>query len=178
MIFLDIDGVLNSNRSCIAFGGYPFKVAGPERAMFDEVALGLIRNIAMAAGAQIVLSSSWRLHNHYSEIGAGLGLPIIDRTPSLPGPRGAEIAYWLAEHPEVEQYAIVDDDPDMLDGQMPLFVNTNMSEGFTWRDAKKLCSILGIDIHDVGLAKARLRAESRRLEWDEVDAREETGSTR
>jgi hypothetical protein len=43
---------------------------------------------------------------------------IIDRTLDLPGrSRGEEIAAWLAAHPEVELYAILDDHSDMLPHQ-------------------------------------------------------------
>ncbi len=35
--------------------------------------------------------------------------------------RGEEIQEWLADHPEVEDYAILDDDSDMLPQQMPKY---------------------------------------------------------
>lgn len=149
IVFLDIDGVINSHRSCIAFGGYPHEVVGFHRAMFDEVALALIRGIVKKAEAAVVLSSSWRTTHGYQEIAAALELPIIDRTPSLLGERGKEIAAWLVAHPEVECYAIIDDNSDMLPEQMPFFVHTSMYDGFAWKDAEKLAGLLGIHIYDV-----------------------------
>jgi hypothetical protein len=54
---------------------------------------------------------------------------LIDRTPSLPNrPRGEEIDLWLHEHSEVERYAIIDDESDMLDEQMPSYFRTSFFE--------------------------------------------------
>jgi hypothetical protein len=149
VLFLDIDGVLNSHRTAYAFGGFPFDVA-KHRSRFDEVAIALVRNICKAAGAQIVLSSSWRNDKHWERIGPGLGLEIVDRTPNHhQRPRGEEIAAWLSSHPEVECYAILDDDGDMLDEQMPRFVQTPHEDGLTFALAQKLAALLGVTDSDV-----------------------------
>lgn len=150
VLFLDIDGVLNSHRSCLALGGFPYGVEGYNRDQFDEVAVRLVRHIVKVAGASIVLSSSWRILHDYEDIARGLELPIIDCTPRLAGSRGSEIAAWLAQHPEVETYAIVDDDSDMLDGQVHRFVKTNMDNGLMWDDASLLAEILGVSIYAEG----------------------------
>ncbi len=164
VVFLDIDGVINSHRTAIAFGGYPHTFDGYERAMFDEVALALIRGIVKQAGASVVLSSSWRLTHEFALVGKALDLPIIDRTPSLCAPRGVEISFWLDKHPEVENYAIVDDDADMLGDQQPFFVHTSGFDGFAWKDAVKLAELMGIDIHDVN--HPRLREPAPKLAWE------------
>lgn len=164
VVFLDIDGVLNSHRTAVCFGGYPFEVDGKDRAMFDEVALGLIRGIVQTAGAKVVLSSSWRITHRFEKVGAALELPIIDRTPSMSGVRGDEIARWLENHPEVQRYAIIDDNSDMLPEQMPYFVQTNMFDGFLWRDAEKLSELMGIKIYDVN--HPRLREPAPALAWE------------
>lgn len=147
VLFLDIGGVLDSYRSAYAFGGFPFDV-DKHRHRFDEVAIALVRNICTAAGAQIVLSSSWRTDKDWQRIGKSLSLPIFDRTPSLAGPRGDEIAAWLAEHPEVECYAILDDDGDMLDEQRPFFVQTTHQDGLTFALAGRLAVLLGTLVED------------------------------
>jgi hypothetical protein len=152
VLFLDIDGVLNSQRSCIAFGGFPHEVTGFHREMFDEVALRLIRGIVKQADAKVVLSSSWRITHAYDYVGKHLELPIIDATPTRwePGQvRGHEIAAWLEAHPEVESYVIVDDDPDMLPEQMERFVHTNNFNGFEWAHAARMAELFGIDLYDV-----------------------------
>lgn len=149
VLFLDIEGVLNSWRSSIAFGGMPFNIIGKDRAMFDEVAIGLIARICEAAGAQVILSSSWRQEGYWDRIGPALGLPIVDRTPSiLGGCRGDEIAAWLGEHPGVACYAVLDDMAEAGAGHQGRFIRTSMKEGFTYANAEKLAELLGIRIHD------------------------------
>ena len=166
VLFLDVDGVLNSHRSAIAYGAMPWAHELPDVSKFDHVAVGLIRGIAIASGAFIVLSSAWRTCSNWGMLGPALRLPIMDRTPRLLGPRGKEIAAWLADHPAVTQYAIVDDDPDMLPEQMPYFVKTHMHNGLTWQDAERLAELLGIRIFDANRGRP-LSATGRTLQWDE-----------
>ena len=167
VVFLDIDGVLNSHRTAVAFGGIPHTTARNGRAGLDEVAIRLIGGIVRASGAKVVLSSTWRKHNDWLGYGPALDLPIIDRTPSLCGNRGTEIAHWLAERAEVECYAIIDDDSDMLKEQLPYFVHTNGFDGFSWANAQKLAELLGISIYDVNHPKQRLPEPSKALDWRE-----------
>lgn len=165
IVFLDIDGVLNCRRTCIAFGGIPHTTARNGRAGLDEVAIRLIGGIVRAAGAVVVLSSTWRKHSDWLEYGPALDLPIIDRTPSLCGNRGTEIEDWLSRHPGVERYAIIDDDSDMLAHQLPYFVHTSGINGFTWENALKLSELLGIDIYDVNHPTQRLPKRSKAQVW-------------
>lgn len=112
VIFLDIDGVLNSVR-------YDRERA-PEEGNIDQSRLPLLKRLAEATGAQLVLSSSWRKHWDREpalrdEIGSALdstfreaGLLIFDKTP-VADSRAEEIALWLREHPQVKRYVILDD---------------------------------------------------------------------
>lgn len=111
--------------------------------MFDMHAIKLLRRFCNSSGVQIVLSSSWRILHSVEEVAAGLELPVISATPksNFNRPRGAEIAQWLAENPGVTQWAIIDDDNDMLDSQLSVFVHTNSEEGMTWQNFKQLCEI-------------------------------------
>lgn len=144
IIFLDIDGVLNSTRTCIATGGYPGEeLEAKDLTRFDWIAIGLLRRLCESSGIQIVLSSSWRIIVDIKKLGDALGLPIIDKTPVLASSRGNEIARWLNEHPEVEQWAIIDDDSDMLDSQRSRFVRTDGHEGYSWVNHLELCDIFG-----------------------------------
>lgn len=164
VLFLDIDGVLNSARTALAFGGYPMELE--HLPAFDQAALGLIRRLCDAADVQIVLSSAWRLHYPHKHVGKALGLPIIDRTPSLSGVRGLEIQRWLADHPEVEEYAIVDDNSDMLPDQERFFVQTDGLEGLTYRDYQKLCHLYGVSAHD-GSVRDREWRNAPKLAWED-----------
>ena len=55
----------------------------------------------------------------------------LDVTPNQRGLRGEEIQMWLMLHPEVEQYAILDDDDDMLPDQLPNLFQTSSTVGIT-----------------------------------------------
>jgi hypothetical protein len=141
IIFLDIDGVLNSTRSAIAMGGYPAPNRNYDR--FDMVAVELIRRIC-SKDVKIVLSSTWRKCEGWRKI---LNLPIIDKTEDIPAlscQRGKEIDEWLQKHSDVEEYVIIDDDIDMLPKQFEFFVNTDSHNGFLYKDYKTVCRILNI----------------------------------
>lgn len=158
VIFLDVDGVLNSEVS-----------REQERNNFDnwmehevsEMHVNNLKKIVDATGAQIVLSSSWRF-DHPKATGRDFivdplmkvldrklkaaGLDIIDVTPDLRGKiRGAEIQDWLDRHSEVERFVILDDDVDMNDEQKPFFVNTTFKNGLTDELANKAIEILNKD---------------------------------
>jgi len=139
IIFLDIDGVLNSLRSVIALGNCSKH--------FDPVAVGLIDKLCEDADANVVISSSWRYGDTESlitelyDICARYKEPhfldrVIGETPQLSkGVRGDEINQWLIMHGDdeeaiIETYVIIDDDNDMLLAQQPHFVQTSFNEGF------------------------------------------------
>lgn len=130
IIFLDIDGVLNSMQYFIRTEEERKGIVlTPKRdtvkfwsAMFDPDAVKLLNIAIEKSGAKVVLSSSWRNCHPLSEIRGflkhhGFIGEIIDKTPQrAPAPpyrRGNEIQAWLTEHPEVEKFVIIDDDSDM-----------------------------------------------------------------
>ena len=118
IIFLDIDGVLNSEM-------YESK-RGEERAdnRIDLSRVKLLKDIVTATDAKIVLSSTWRLDwgkstelcgedgKYMNHCLAQYGLSIIDKTPfnSMIDDRRREILTWLSHHRgEVESFVILDD---------------------------------------------------------------------
>lgn len=145
VIFLDVDGVLNSFRTAMAHNGFPMKFDDADVERFDHTAIALIKKIVFETGAKIVLSSSWRLLHKLDEFKA-IGLDIEYATP-LSSPngfeRGHEIQDWLNEHPEVEKYIIIDDDDDMLEHQQEFFIHTSMDNGFLLKHFDKAIEILG-----------------------------------
>lgn len=175
-IFLDFDGVLNSIRSLLATG------RGGARSP-DPMAVGLVERLAVNAGAQVVISSSWRVGSSVPDLqrtlirwqGRALAERVIDVTPRLGGQRGAEIARWLAQHPNLHDgnYVIIDDDADMLDGQLSRFVQTRHRDGFGVVEYLRALEIIAPDHHDVtSLAWYRddrpLSSEiRRRLAWED-----------
>lgn len=154
ILFLDIDGVINSERTRVALGGYPSDFTPAERGKFDHVAIALIARLCRITGARIVLSSAWRNLFSVDECATELALPIIDQTPVLGADvykngvqRGDEIQAWLDQHPEVTHYAIVDDMADMLEHQQERFVRTDPDNGLSYRDYTVLQNLLEADVH-------------------------------
>ncbi len=132
VIFLDIDGVLCSARSCVAHGGYPAAGSPVSWGRFDEVALKLLQEVIRHTGAVVVLSSNWRTTVNLEALQWRLGVRIEDvtREGAEAEPRGAQIHDWLVRHPDVTAYAILDDDEDMLPEQMAHLCLTSKRNGF------------------------------------------------
>ena len=131
VIFLDIDGVLNheehykwlhnTDEPTPLQRTYPYTEFNPKSCQ-------LLKEIVEETGAEIVVSSSWRLDGlaKLNKLFRFFGLPnAIDITPCLNTARGIEIGAWLAAHPEVDKYVILDDDEDMNPDQIPFFIKTN-----------------------------------------------------
>ena len=116
VIFLDVDGVLNSNRST-------------EPTIAEDMVKRLA-HIARKTGASIILSSSWRYEyvrhinpeldyydkdiDHLITILKKYGLEIADTTPlsyiNGANARPYEIRTWLAGRANVKRFVILDDD--------------------------------------------------------------------
>lgn len=148
VLFLDIDGVLCSDRSCIALGGmpHPWPEDHQDWHLFDPVAVALLRRVIRETGAVCVLSSSWRvLLPSLNSLAAWLDVPIIDRTRPTSGmePRGEQIGDWLEAHPEVTRYAIIDDSIDMVGDQFDWFVRVLPADGMSQMNYLELVTLLG-----------------------------------
>lgn len=154
-IFLDLDGVLNSNlyycrkhhneRYAEAIAQYPEELALGVSSI-DPVAVGNLNKILEATSAKIVVSSSWRHDPYLPDIFKAVGIkaPIFDVTPlSESRIRGEEIQAWLDKQTEPYTYVILDDDSDMLESQLPYFVQTNwMGRGLSSDNAEQAIKIL------------------------------------
>jgi hypothetical protein len=133
VLFLDIDGVLNSERTKLAMNGYPHSFSVEDQVKFDWIAVAMIRKLVAWCGAYVVWSTSWRYENRSDIMGEVFDLPVCGATPtdSYFATRGAEIAGWLAKHPEVTHYAIVDDIQAFTDEQQAHLVLTDDKLGLT-----------------------------------------------
>lgn len=139
VVFLDIDGVLNTKESWRT----PFQL--------DD---GCIRNFCrclsgLKRAVKIVLTSSWKngfsslpeyetsqLQELRKKLGA-YGLAISGRTRDLAN-RMAEIDDYLGKH-EVAEYAVVDDDRQEYSPEyMKKVTLIDSTEGFTLRDGKRI----------------------------------------
>ena len=115
-IFLDIDGVLNSEETHNP-RNFPYFIDGRLLDQFKE----LVR----VTEAKVILSSSWRIDPIGLLAAKYYSLPFDDVCPDMPGaPRCDEVITWLRQHPEVTRYAVLDDEDDCLD-ELPLFQPTS-----------------------------------------------------
>lgn len=124
VLFLDIDGVVNCAKTFQRHRGF---------IGIDPYMAFLVGNMVDDLDLKVVLSSSWKNAKEGQEEVRRQVCDFIDCTPSLLGDtiRGDEIKTWLDKHPEVEKYAILDDDSDMLPEQFPNFFKCSWEEGIT-----------------------------------------------
>lgn len=156
IVFLDIDGVLNSEEFFIErtqdcrYDNYRAAGYSPKMSRnlcsLDSVAIANLNYIISQTGAKIVVSSTWRCDDPWlQELFAVVGIPsYIGITPyHIARHRGTEIKQWLDKHPEVENYVILDDDNDMLDSQLDNFVQTDAyKRGLSLVNAEQAIKIL------------------------------------
>lgn len=122
IIFLDIDGVLNSTRSDVAFlrngelrGTNSLSLSNEDGAKhiqwnakafkLDPIAVSLLKNMVEDTGAKIVISSTWRIgsrvehfHKMFKCYDWDTTDIIIDFTPRCGRIRGDEIERWLIDY--------------------------------------------------------------------------------
>lgn len=109
VIFLDVDGVLNTRTTCQRT---PDGYTG-----IDDARVSILANtIKKYGGGDIVLSSDWKelkpTDEDYIYLVSKLkkyGLCISGHTQDNNRKRGVGILKYLEEHPEIEEYVILDD---------------------------------------------------------------------
>ena len=109
VIFLDVDGVLNSDE-------YIDKIkklnVNTIKSKVSVNKIGLLKQAIDATGARVVLTTSWR----YRRDGTLLKNLLLkygicaDSTPFMDNNRGLEIKSYLSNNPDVDRYVILDDE--------------------------------------------------------------------
>ena len=135
VIFLDVDGVLNSSQD-----GFNIKLETTKH-------LVLLKQLVDETGAEIVLSSSWRI---YDKTRAFIkkkleeyGIALIGVTPDTGESKGKEIKKWLDETPySIESFVILDDDSDMDEYAHAKLVKTDSNIGLQKADIIKAIHLL------------------------------------
>ena len=156
VLFLDVDGVLNSEawmRSGNWRGGKP-------ETQLDPACCARLERIIVATRCELVLSSSWRItHQRRNRYGVQrpvwfermlrkAGVPharFVGQTPSLSfhRDRSHEIRAWLEANPRHDVFAIVDDDTTAGTIHPGQFVRTDGRVGLTEANAGALVWLLG-----------------------------------
>ncbi|MBP5684171.1 MAG: hypothetical protein J6X02_02820 [Bacilli bacterium] len=153
VLFLDIDGVLNNQRTFVNRKKEYYKT-GQYALEIDVEKVLLLKEIIDTTEAVIVLSSSWRsyltkidkqiipVHPKMREL-VNLfyqyGLFIYDITPyDEERYRQKEIQEWLNNHDNIESFAILDDDdydlPNFIDKELVKTKFTDKMVLFPWID--------------------------------------------
>ena len=190
IIFLDIDGVMNSENHALEMHKLLESKKMTSKQYYDnwdlpyEGTILPLKKIVDETGAKIVLSSSWRydINNitRLNKIFNPYGIEIIDRTTVdyitkttlekmgfdisnsyhssnmcngkpcelATSDRGAEIAYWLYTHEDIESFVILDDDwADIEPYYKEEHVQTNFYDwGLTFELANKAIKILNKEV--------------------------------
>jgi len=159
ILFVDIDGVLVTDFS-------KDNLDSDHVHLFNPISVNILNKVVEITDCYIVISSSWRKRDlvwmrrifnergfKYTDriIGETMrGYHFVERGAHIPIPRGVEIKAWLdlfVRKTDVGftnnnyQYAIVDDDADMLLEQTDYFVQTDSEKGLTLKDGNKLIYI-------------------------------------
>lgn len=137
VIFLDVDGVLNTPKLLKKFG-FDF---------IDPILVALVARIVRETDSKIVLSSSWRVEERNKKMVevalAEHGLEIFDSTPIIHREfsegnwvwRNEEIQAWIDQN-TVTKFAIIDDFDDAnIEGS---FFQTDEDVGLTVSIAEKI----------------------------------------
>jgi hypothetical protein len=134
VIFLDIDGVLNSAQDRFSY------------TIETDKHLQLLKQLVDKTNARIVLSSSWRLVDSclFQVIKRleDFNMKLLDVTwKRMKGPRGEEIRDWLSKH-DVKSFVILDDEADMCEYTKTKLVQTDPMIGLVEKDVDKAIAIL------------------------------------
>lgn len=137
ILFLDIDGVVNNRETMRKYTHRGCTGIDPELAF-------IVGKIKLYTDCEVVLSSSWRHIPENHEVIKQQVCDFIDITPSCcAGIRGVEIYQWISKNIKWDDrktlnYAILDDDSDMLLWQKDHFFQTDGMIGITEEIAQRV----------------------------------------
>lgn len=148
VIFLDFDGVLNSEAS--------FRYETRRKVLdvghtLSQVSCSNLQYILdQDPSVKLVISSTWRkvhtmpeLKNILNSYGINPS-NVLDKTSSVfSGDRSHEITMWLEEHPGIIKFVILDDDSDVLNVKDPRghIFQTTTDDGLLLKQAKQIAKL-------------------------------------
>lgn len=154
VIFLDIDGVLNTvrfqkiqikNHECSSYDA---------QFNFDPICMKNLKTLVEMFDCKIVISSTWRVHEnsqadrYWTELMLNLKMYGLDTCvigvtpPSISDEqRGDEIQKWLDSNSSVDNFVILDDDSDMAH-LIDKLAQCSFENGFTKDVLEKAIAIL------------------------------------
>lgn len=165
IMFLDVDGVMCTARSQLAFGDDTLLMQA-----WDITVCQMLRVLCAKHDLKIVITSDWRsqpqrLRTYLATYGLiekiygddvfndgsiewkTKRLPYKDEDANRHVRRGLEIQEWLNRHQDVSNYIIIDDDSDMLDVQHTHFFQVkDGAEGFSSQNFIDICNYFNTDM--------------------------------
>ena len=151
LIFLDVDGVLNSEKHYIKLDKQGKSTFSDDMEL-QKHSLKYLSNLVKKTGAEVVISSTWRMCcpedkswinllsqlEEYSIVPQGI-------TPIKWEKRGLEIQEYLdnliSDGYNIDGMVIIDDDADM-EHLSDFLVQTSFKRGFTYFDYRKALKML------------------------------------
>ena len=150
VIFLDKDGVLNSDEYFDKIEGLDIK--GIESDV-DIEKVKLLKEAVDETGARVVVTASARYTTNGQLLIQLLReyQMLVDLTPLINKKRGIEIRQWLSEHPDTEDFVILDDEIfDSYDEELMKKLikisngnGINFGEGLQRKDINQIIQRLG-----------------------------------
>lgn len=161
VIFLDIDGVLNSN-----FWNADHQMEISDGKYIDNEKVKLLSGLVKKSGASIILHSGWRFWfgkdlrplrkeaGYLADLLEKEGMSIAGMTPDLTTEeirktkkfskvKADEILMWLKDHPDTERWVVLDDLELHNDEIRKYQVMTDPEHGLTEKDVENTLGILG-----------------------------------
>jgi len=143
IIFLDVDGVLNSINKLIETYNKTHKPHSGYSYPFDENCLENLQLLVRETNSKLVITSTWRKDTQGREVLLNtlkeyeLDNQVIGYTPVLDNEsRGMEIREYLRELKERPDFVILDDDSDMEE-LTPFLIKTNRQVGLTYENVQE-----------------------------------------
>lgn len=150
VIFLDFDGVLNSEAS------FRMEIRRKNNRVSDTLNAVACSNLQYIleqdSDIKLVISSTWRLIHTLVELQNILNrygveaARVIGKTPSvMSGDRGHEIKMWIENNPNVTKFVVLDDDSDaggaVVDNKLGHFFQTTAEDGLLFKQAKQIARL-------------------------------------
>lgn len=153
LLFLDIDGVLNSTQSVYYYSRQKKKIR-METLLCPIATSNLQHILEKHPDCQIVISSTWRKYYtlkqfkkifDYYKIDSSriIGITPINKGSEI---RGKQIAQWFSENPQYRfsHFVIIDDDGDMEQYlNTHHFVQTSSKSGLMWSQVEEVLKYFG-----------------------------------
>lgn len=130
VIFLDVDGVINSN-----FWLESHQKEISDGTLIDKEKIELVAKIVNKTGAVLVMHSGWRFWFDNT-------MQPIRKSKMFSKVKASEIFLWLKQNPNIDKWIVLDD-IDLHNDELTIRqIRTNAKIGLTEKDADKAIEML------------------------------------